>query len=72
MARIIQTPDLSTVIDDLTRRVQALETGGGVLSGAGVPANSVGLDGQIYVRTDGGAGSTIYQRRSGAWVATNA
>lgn len=41
-------------------------------SGAGVPANATGNDGDLYFRTDGGAGTTIYQRRVGVWVATGA
>jgi len=40
--------------------------------GAGVPAVTLGVDGDFYLRTDGGAGTAIYQRRAGAWVATAA
>lgn len=47
-----------------------IETGNGSLRvGSGVPADSMGLDGDFYFRTDGGAGTAIYQRRTGAWVA---
>lgn len=45
--------------------------GGRILGGSGVPTLSA-TDGDIFIRTDGGASSTIYQRRSGAWVATGA
>lgn len=38
----------------------------------GVPVNAVGVNGDIAFRTDGGAGTTIYQRRIGVWVATAA
>lgn len=38
----------------------------------GVPVNSVGKDGDIAFRTDGGAGTTMYQRRAAVWVATAA
>lgn len=41
-------------------------------SGAGVPNAAIGNNGDLYVRTDGAAGSCIYQKRGGAWVATNA
>lgn len=39
-----------------------------IIGGAGVPSNAVGADGFVYLRSDGGAGSTIYHKRSGAWV----
>lgn len=38
----------------------------------GVPVNAVGINGDIAFRTDGGAGTTMYQRRAGIWVATAA
>lgn len=41
-------------------------------SGSGVPSNAIGNDGDIYFNTAGGAGTVIYQRRAGAWVATGA
>jgi hypothetical protein len=34
----------------------------------GVPVNAVGINGDISFRTDGGAGTTIYQRRASVWV----
>lgn len=43
-----------------------------LLSGAGVPAVGNGNNGDLWLRTDGGAGTTIYQKRAGAWVATAA
>jgi hypothetical protein len=42
-----------------------------IFTGSGAPttiANSA--DGDIYFRSDGSAGTTLYQRRSGAWTAT--
>jgi hypothetical protein len=45
---------------------------GPLLGGTGVPANTMGADGNIYFRFDGAAGTTIYQRRAGTWVATAA
>ncbi len=41
-------------------------------SGSGVPSNALGANGDVYFRNDGGAGTTIYQKRAGSWVATGA
>jgi hypothetical protein len=38
----------------------------------GVPVNAIGINGDIAFRTDGGAGTTMYHRRLGIWVATAA
>ncbi len=43
----------------------------GLQVGSGVPTTTI-VDGSIYIRTDGGVGTTIYQRRAGVWVATAA
>jgi hypothetical protein len=64
----------------LNSRLNALEFGNQrelsvvsqILVNAGVPNNNVGTNGQFYLRTDGGAGSCIYQKRGGVWVATGA
>lgn len=37
-------------------------------AGTGAPSNSDGSNGWIYFRSDGGTGTTIYQKRSGSWV----
>ena len=42
--------------------------GPGVLQGTGAPTQAV-PDGSLYLRTDGGAGSSLYVRENGAWVA---
>lgn len=39
-----------------------------IYGGSGAPNNANGADGDIYFRSDGGALTTIYQRRAGAWV----
>ena len=49
-----------------------LQTANSLWIGSGAPANGNGANGDIYFRTDGGSGTTIYQRRSGVWVATGA
>lgn len=36
--------------------------------GTGAPGAGLGSDGDFYFRTDGGALTTIYQKRAGAWV----
>lgn len=38
----------------------------------GVPANGNGANGDFALRSDGGVGSCVYQKRAGAWVATGA
>jgi hypothetical protein len=39
-----------------------------IICGNGVPSASV-PNGSLYLRMDGGAGSTLYVREVGAWVA---
>jgi hypothetical protein len=39
-----------------------------ITTGTGAPSHSA-PDGSLYLRTDGGAGSTLYVREAGAWVA---
>jgi hypothetical protein len=39
-----------------------------ILTGSGVPTVAA-TDGSIYLRTDGGAGATLFVRENGAWVA---
>jgi alkylation response protein AidB-like acyl-CoA dehydrogenase len=36
--------------------------------GAGVPAASLGVVGDLYTRTDGGTGTTLYVKESGGWI----
>lgn len=40
----------------------------GLYANTGAPNNANGANGDIYFRADGGAGTTIYQKRAGAWV----
>jgi hypothetical protein len=49
--------------DDGTAQLNA-----GFLGGLGAPNNANGTDGMFYFRSDGGALTTIYQRRAGSWV----
>jgi len=44
------------------------QTACGIFAGTGAPNNANGNNGDIYFRSDGGALTTIYQRRAGAWV----
>lgn len=39
-----------------------------ITAGTGAPNNADGANGWIYLRSDGGAGTTIYHKRSGSWV----
>lgn len=45
-----------------------LHTLNGLSSGAGAPSDLNGSNGDFYLRSDGDALSTIYQKRSGVWV----
>lgn len=40
----------------------------GLLAGEGAPDAGAGNNGDIYFRSDGGALTTIYQKRAGSWV----
>lgn len=40
----------------------------GLSSGAGAPSDLNGANGDFYLRSDGGALETIYQKRAGVWV----
>lgn len=40
----------------------------GLYAGSGAPNNSNGNNGDFYFRGDGGAGTSIYMKRAGAWV----
>lgn len=51
------------------RGVQLAVGGPSLLSGTGVPAAGLGKNGDVYVRSDGGAGTALYQKRAGVWVA---
>jgi hypothetical protein len=46
----------------------AAQTAAGILAGTGAPSNANGSDGDFYLRSDGGALSTIYQKRAGTWA----
>jgi len=39
-----------------------------IYMGSGAPNNANGSNGDIYLRSDGGAGTTIYHKRTGSWV----
>jgi hypothetical protein len=46
--------------------------GVGLYFGSGAPGAGVGGNGDFYFRQDGGAGTSLYQKRTGSWVATAA
>jgi hypothetical protein len=46
---------------------KAKTTTTGIFSGSGAPAITA-ANGSLFLRTDGGAGTTLYVRESGAWV----
>jgi hypothetical protein len=49
-------------------RVQMTESGPYITQGEGVPTAAL-PSGSIYLRTDGGAGTTLYVREGAAWTA---
>ena len=46
----------------------ALQTVAGIYAGSGAPTDANGANGDMYFRSDGGALTTVYQRRAGTWV----
>lgn len=46
----------------------ATQTAAGLSGGTGAPSNSDASDGDFYFRSDGGALTSIYHKRAGAWV----
>ena len=46
----------------------------GIYGGAGVPASTLGANGDFFFRSDGagGANTTIYHKEAGAWVGLTA
>jgi hypothetical protein len=51
-----------------TAGIELGSSGPTITTGTGAPSHSA-PDGSLYLRTDGGAGSTLYVRETGAWVA---
>lgn len=51
-----------------TAAAQVRQTACAIYAGSGAPSNVDGANGDIYFRSNGGALTTIYQRRAGAWV----
>lgn len=39
-----------------------------IFAGTGAPSNAQGNNGDFYLRSDGGAGTSIYQKRTGSWI----
>lgn len=60
---------LTTEVADLETRVTALETRNQVRNGAGVPAAGLGNNGDLYINNTGSAGTNLYAKIGGAWVA---
>lgn len=48
--------------------LNAIQDNTGMYGFVGAPSNADGSNGDFYFRSDGGAGTTIYQKRAGAWV----
>lgn len=54
----------------LAVRVTALEARSQILNGGGVPGAGLGINGDLYINNSGGAGTRLYSKIAGAWVAT--
>lgn len=46
----------------------AAQTEATIYAGTGAPNNADGANGDIYIRSDGGSLTTIYQKRTGTWT----
>lgn len=66
------TADIVTLngeVATLQGQVTALLARNQILNGAGVPAAGLGNNGDLYINNTGGAGTNLYGKRGGAWVA---
>jgi hypothetical protein len=52
-----------------TSAITALQARAQVLNGAGVPGAGLGNNGDLYLNNTGGAGTRLYGKITGAWVA---
>jgi hypothetical protein len=69
MGRVTHSAHLATTISQGTDKTKALENTIAIgTTGEGAPSSTLGTDGNFYFRKDGGAFTTIYQKRSGIWV----
>lgn len=59
----------TAAITALALRVTAVEARNQILNGAGVPAVGLGSNGDLYINNTGAAGTNLYAKRGGAWVA---
>ncbi len=52
-----------------TAAITALQARNQILNGAGVPGAGLGNNGDLYINNTGGAGTRLYGKIGGAWVA---
>lgn len=52
-----------------TANITALQANAVVRNGAGVPGAGLGSNGDLYINNTGGAGTRLYGKIAGAWVA---
>lgn len=52
-----------------TANIATLTARNQVRNGAGVPAGALGSNGDLYINNTGGAGTNLYAKIAGAWVA---
>lgn len=53
-----------------TANIATLTARNQILNGAGVPGAGLGSNGDLYINNTGGAGTRLYSKIAGAWVAT--
>lgn len=59
----------TTAIAANTTAITALQVRNQILNGSGVPASGLGNNGDLYLNNTGGAGTRLYGKIGGAWVA---
>lgn len=76
MTQIIPPPvslkgnnQLNRWLIEVTNILNALQSGGLVRNGSGVPAAGLGSNGDLYLNNTGGAGTRLYGKIANAWVA---
>lgn len=64
-----QVATLTTDVAANTAAITALQANAVVRNGSGAPGAGLGSDGDLYINNAGGAGTRLYGKIAGAWVA---
>lgn len=68
VAKLFAATGIFRFINGIQLGANGVGTGVTIRNGASAPSDAIGIDGDIFIRSDGGALTTIYQRRSGVYV----